>query len=76
MGVAFSIALLLAFGLVFNGVQANSIAGAADEAWGIPTGVTGVLVAIAAGLVIFGGIRRIAVVAEPVVPVMAASSCC
>jgi AGCS family alanine or glycine:cation symporter len=71
MGVAFSIALLLAFGLAFNGVQANSIAAAADEAWGVPTGVSGVLVAIAAALVIFGGIRRIATVAEWIVPIMA-----
>jgi AGCS family alanine or glycine:cation symporter len=71
MGVAFSLALLVAFGLVFNAVQANSIAGAAAEAWGVPEWVSGVLVAIAAGAVIFGGIRRIAVVAELVVPVMA-----
>lgn len=71
MGVAFSIALLAAFGLAFNGVQANSIAAAADEAWGVPTGVTGLVVLLAVGLVIFGGIRRIAHVAEFVVPVMA-----
>ncbi len=71
MGIAFSIALLLAFGLAFNGVQANSIAAAADEAWGIPTGVTGGLVLVAVALVIFGGIRRIAHVAEFVVPIMA-----
>lgn len=71
MGVAFSIALLLAFGLAFNGVQANSIAAAAEEAWGIPNGVSGLLLMIAAGLVIFGGIRRIAAVAEFVVPIMA-----
>ena len=71
MGVAFSIALLLAFGLAFNGVQANSIAAAADEAWGINKGVTGTLVLIAVALVIFGGIRRIAHVAEFVVPIMA-----
>lgn len=71
MGVAFSIALLLAFGLAFNGVQANSIAAAADEAWGVPTGVSGLVVLTAAGLVIFGGIRRIAHFAEFVVPFMA-----
>ena len=71
MGVAFSLALLLAFGLVFNAVQANSIAAAADEAWGIPVGVTGILVLVAVAAVIFGGIRRIATVAEWVVPIMA-----
>ena len=73
MGVAFSIALIVAFGLVFSAVQANSIALAVDEAWGVPTGVTGGLVLIAAAAVIFGGIRRIATVAEFVVPIMAAA---
>lgn len=71
MGVAFSVALILAFGLVFNAVQANSIAAAADEAWGVPVGVSGVVVLVAAASVIFGGIRRIATVAEWVVPIMA-----
>jgi AGCS family alanine or glycine:cation symporter len=71
MGVAFSLAMILAFGLVFNAVQANSIAGAAEEAWGIPVGATGLVVLVAAGAVIFGGIRRIATVAEWVVPIMA-----
>jgi AGCS family alanine or glycine:cation symporter len=71
MGIAFSVALLIAFGLVFNSVQSNSIAAAANEAWGIPEGVSGLVVMGAAGAVIFGGIRRIATVAEFVVPFMA-----
>ncbi len=71
MGMAFSVALLSAFGLVFNAVQANSIAAAANEAWGVPHWVTGIVVLIGAGAVIFGGIRRIALVAELVVPFMA-----
>ena len=71
MGVAFSLALILAFGLVFNSVQSNSIAVAAEGAWGVPTGVSGLLILVAAAAVIFGGIRRIATVAEFVVPIMA-----
>ena len=71
MGVAFSVALILAFGLVFNAVQANSIAAASAEAWSVPSGITGLVVLVAAALVIFGGARRIAAVAEFVVPLMA-----
>lgn len=71
MGVAFSLALILAFGLVFNAVQANSIAGAAQNAFGVPEAVSGVVVMVLAGMVIFGGIRRISTVAEFVVPIMA-----
>ncbi len=69
--VIFSIALILSFGLVFNAVQANSIAGAVEGAFGLPKLVTGLVIAALAGVVIFGGIRQIARVAEFVVPFMA-----
>ena len=71
-GAIFSICLILSFGLVFNAVQANSIAGAMQGAFGINPGIIGVLIAALAGVVIFGGIRSIASVAEIVVPFMAA----
>lgn len=71
MGVLFSIALIIAFGFVFNGVQANSIAAAVESAFDIPTGFTAGVIVVATAMVIFGGIRRIAHVAEFVVPFMA-----
>ncbi len=71
-GAIFSVCLILSFGLVFNAVQANSIAGAMHGAFGINPGLVGVAIAVLAGVVIFGGIRSIAVVAEVVVPFMAA----
>ena len=67
----FSIALILSFGLVFNAVQANSIASAVDGAFGIPPVATGIAIAVLAGVVIFGGIPQIARFASYVVPVMA-----
>ena len=72
MGVTFSIALIIAFGFAFNSVQSNSIA-AAFSGYGIPPEAIGIALAVASGLVIFGGIRSIAKVAEMVVPVMALS---
>ncbi len=71
MGYAFSVALILSFGLIFSAVQANSISVALEEAFSIPKLVTGLVVAGLAGIVIFGGIRSIASVAEKVVPAMA-----
>jgi AGCS family alanine or glycine:cation symporter len=68
LGAVFSICLIISFGLVFNAVQANSIAAAVDEAFGIPSLAIGIAVAAIAGLVIFGGLRQIAAVAEFVVP--------
>jgi amino acid carrier protein len=70
-GGVFSVCLILAFGLVFNAVQANSIADAMEGAFGLPKIATGVFVAALAGIVIFGGIRSIARVAGVIVPFMA-----
>jgi len=71
LGVLFAISLIFCFGLAFNAVQANAIAGTMQVAFGIPTWVSGGAVALVTGLVIFGGIRSIARVAEIVVPFMA-----
>ncbi|MGC3939894.1 alanine/glycine:cation symporter family protein [Roseobacter sp. EG26] len=71
MGVVFSLALILSFGLVFSAVQANSIADATAAAFGIPKLVVGLIIGGLVSLVIFGGIKKIASVAEIVVPVMA-----
>ncbi|CAD7022921.1 alanine:cation symporter family protein [Pseudorhizobium endolithicum] len=70
-GGIFSVCLILSFGLVFNAVQANSIADAMEGAFGVPKLGVGLVVALLAGIVIFGGIRQIARVAEFIVPFMA-----
>lgn len=70
-GAIFSVCLILSFGLIFNAVQANSIADAMQGAYGVPKLGVGLVVAAVAGIVIFGGIRQIARVAEIIVPFMA-----
>jgi AGCS family alanine or glycine:cation symporter len=71
LGAVFSVCLILSFGLVFNAVQANSIADAMEGAFGLPKIATGLVLAVLTAVVIFGGIRQIAAVAEYVVPFMA-----
>lgn len=68
---AFSICLIIAFGLIFNAVQANSIADAMQDAFGVEKLWSGVAVALVTGLVIFGGVTGVARFAEIVVPLMA-----
>ncbi|MGB0514559.1 MAG: alanine/glycine:cation symporter family protein [Wenzhouxiangellaceae bacterium] len=65
---------LAAFG-IGNMVQSNTLAEAVAQASGgqIPTWVTGVVAVVLVGAVTLGGISRIAVTAEKVVPVMAAA---
>lgn len=71
MGVMFSIFLMVAFGLIFNAVQANSIANAVNNAFGIPKTWVGIgLVVLTAG-VIWGGMRGTARIAQWLVPFMA-----
>lgn len=67
----FSLALILAFGLVFNAVQANSISGAVSTAFNIDKSYVATFIAMLTALVIFGGIKGIAKIAEIVVPFMA-----
>ncbi|MFW8565973.1 alanine/glycine:cation symporter family protein [Orrella sp. 11846] len=69
--VVFSLCLILTFGLVFNAVQANSIAEAMEASMSVPKWSVGLGLVLMAGSVIFGGVRKIARVAELLVPVMA-----
>lgn len=62
--------MLAGFG-IGNGVQANTVAHAFKENMGIPTWLTGIVIAGLAAAVIFGGIKRIGSVAEKIVPLMA-----
>ncbi|MCO7187376.1 MULTISPECIES: sodium:alanine symporter family protein [unclassified Pseudoalteromonas] len=71
MGVLFSLCLILAFGLVFNAVQANSIAAAFEVAFDVPKYVMGLLLVCGSAFIIFGGLKTIARFAELAVPFMA-----
>lgn len=59
-----------AFG-IGNMVQANSVADALNTSFGVPHLVSGIVLAVAAGAVILGGLKRIAAVTEKIVPFMA-----
>lgn len=67
----FAISCILALGFMGNAVQANSISDAFSNALGIDPLITGIIIALLAGFVFFGGIKRIASVTEKVVPIMA-----
>ncbi|WP_180039719.1 MULTISPECIES: sodium:alanine symporter family protein [unclassified Acinetobacter] len=85
LGVVFAIALISTYGFVFNAVQANAITGATSHAWGwdkaniildlggfgFEISWVGLFLVFITALIIFGGIKRIAKVAERFVPFMA-----
>nr|WP_226671727.1 alanine/glycine:cation symporter family protein [Rossellomorea aquimaris] len=69
--VLFSFATLLAMSILMPGIQSNSIALGLENAFGLSTTVTGIGLVVLIGVIIFGGVKRIAGVASYVVPFMA-----
>ncbi|MFA6850381.1 MAG: alanine/glycine:cation symporter family protein [Selenomonadaceae bacterium] len=70
-GVFFAILISITYGLIFNSVQANTITLATQAAFGIDRMTVGLILAVLTGLVIFGGVTRIAKFTEWLVPIMA-----
>ncbi len=66
----FSLFCLLASFGIGNMTQVNSISGNMDAVFGVPTWVTGAVIMILVGLVVVGGLKRIAAVTEKIVPFM------
>lgn len=64
-------AALAAFG-IGSMVQSQSVANAMLSQFSIPTWVTGLVIALLAGVILIGGIKRIGQVTEKLVPFMAA----
>ena len=71
MAILFAILITLQFGLSNNSIQANTICGAMQEAFGWSPIWVGVALAAMALLIVFGGIQRIAKVSSVIVPIMA-----
>jgi len=71
LGLLFAFFGVLASFGIGNMVQANSVALALQEAFSVPRGLTGVVLAVLTALVIIGGIKRIGKVTSTIVPVMA-----
>lgn len=68
--ILFSLCLVLNFGLIFNAVQANSIADVMKGALDIPKVTTAVVVVVLVALSVFGGLRNIVKVVQVVMPMM------
>ena len=70
LAILFSIFCFLASFGIGNMTQVNSISGNMYSVFGVPTWVTGIVILILGGLVIVGGLKRIASVTEKIVPFM------
>jgi AGCS family alanine or glycine:cation symporter len=70
-GVLFAFAAILAMAVLMPGIQSNSIAVGLENAFGVSPTITGIILIVLLGTIIFGGVKRIAHVAQLVVPFMA-----
>ena len=76
LGFKWLAALFAAFAMIAcigtgNATQSNSISGVLNMNFDIPTWITGLVLTVIVGVVIIGGVKRIATVNEKLVPVMA-----
>jgi len=69
LGMIMAVLLLVTFGFAFNGLQSHAVTHSLNDAFKISPSYAGVGLAILLGLVFVGGIKRIAKVADLLVPI-------
>ncbi len=73
LATTFAVSLAITFGYIFNMMQANTIAGALQETFSVRPWITGLFLLIFTGLIIVGGVKRIAQFSAFFVPILAVS---
>ena len=71
LGIVFAAITILSCGFFLTTVQANGVSMAMANAFPVPPLATGIALAVILGVVVIGGVKRIAKVASVVTPVMA-----
>ena len=69
LGMVMAVLLLVTFGFAFNGLQSHAVTHSLNSAFGVSPSYAGIGLAVLLGLVFVGGIKRIAAVADLLVPV-------
>jgi AGCS family alanine or glycine:cation symporter len=70
-GIVFAVVTILAMSFFLPGVQANGMASAINNVWGVPTWATAIGLVILLAFIVIGGVKRIAHFTVIVVPTMA-----
>ena len=71
LATIYAVCLIASFSIGFNAFQGNTVAGAALNSMEIPRLWTGLALSALTGVIVFGGIHRIAKAADVIIPVMA-----
>lgn len=70
-GAAFAVFLIFSFGISFEMTQANTIANTLQDSYNVPLWATAIGLVALTGAIVFGGLKRVAHVAEYMAPLMA-----
>ena len=68
--VIYSVLLLVTIGFGFNAVQSYVLTTSIESAFGVPALTSGLVMTAIMAIILFGGIRRLALVSEIIVPAM------
>ena len=68
--VIYSVLLLMTIGFGFNAVQSYVLTTSIESAFGVPALTSGLVMTAIMAIILFGGIRRLALVSEIIVPAM------
>lgn len=71
LGIVFAVITIVSCGFCLTMVQSNGVSMTMQNAFPVPTWVSGVVLAAVLGIVVIGGVKRIAKVASIVTPFMA-----
>lgn len=71
LGMVFAVFLIFTFGFAYQMVQANTIAAVFQKSFGMNKNLTALLLAVATGIIVIGGVKAIAKVTEWMAPLMA-----
>jgi AGCS family alanine or glycine:cation symporter len=71
LAIIYAVCLIAAFGIGFPAFQGNTVAGAAADSLGIDRLITGIVLTLGTGFIVYGGIHRIAKACDVIVPIMA-----
>lgn len=76
LAVVFAALLLVTYGFAFTGLQSYTVTHSLENAFNIPVQYSGIALALLLGLVLIGGIKRIAAVSDLLVPIKTLAYIC
>ncbi|SFK59871.1 alanine or glycine:cation symporter, AGCS family [Halobacillus dabanensis] len=71
LGIVFALTITFTYGLVFSSVQSNTIRLAFENSFNMEKWAMGGLLTFIVAIIIFGGLKRIAMVTQFIIPIMA-----